>query len=34
MTSTQQMARDERVEFASFLEGLTPEQWNLSLIHI
>jgi len=27
MTSTQQMARDERVEFASFLEGLTPEQW-------
>ena len=28
MTSTQQMARDERVEFASFLEGLTPEQWN------
>jgi uncharacterized protein (TIGR03083 family) len=21
------MARDERVEFASFLEGLTPEQW-------
>ena len=28
MTSTQQMARDERVEFASFLEGLTPEQWD------
>jgi len=27
MTSTQQMARDERVEFASFLQGLTPEQW-------
>ena len=27
MTPTQQMARDERVEFASFLEGLTPEQW-------
>jgi uncharacterized protein (TIGR03083 family) len=22
------MARDERVEFASFLEGLTPEQWT------
>jgi uncharacterized protein (TIGR03083 family) len=21
------MARDERIEFASFLEGLTPEQW-------
>jgi uncharacterized protein (TIGR03083 family) len=28
MTSTQQMARDERVEFASFLEGLPPEQWE------
>ena len=28
MTSTQQMARDERVEFASFLEGLTPQQWD------
>jgi len=27
VTPTQQMARDERVEFASFLEGLTPEQW-------
>ena len=27
MTSTRQMARDERVEFASFLQGLTPEQW-------
>ena len=27
MTSTQQMALDERVEFAGFLEGLTPEQW-------
>lgn len=27
MTSTQQMARDERLEFASFLEGLSPEQW-------
>lgn len=22
------MARDERTEFATFLEGLTPEQWN------
>jgi len=28
VTSTQQMARDERVEFASFLEGLTPQQWD------
>jgi uncharacterized protein (TIGR03083 family) len=28
MTSTQQMARDERAEFASLLEGLTPEQWD------
>jgi uncharacterized protein (TIGR03083 family) len=28
VTSTQQMARDERVEFASFLESLTPEQWD------
>jgi uncharacterized protein (TIGR03083 family) len=28
MTSTQQMARDERTEFASFLEGLTPQQWD------
>jgi uncharacterized protein (TIGR03083 family) len=28
MTSTQQMARDERAEFASFLEGLTPQQWD------
>ena len=28
MTSTQQMARDEREEFASFLDGLTQEQWN------
>jgi hypothetical protein len=26
--STRQMAREERVEFASFLEGLTPEQWD------
>ena len=28
MTSTQRMARDERVEFAEFLEGLTAEQWD------
>jgi uncharacterized protein (TIGR03083 family) len=28
MMSTRQMAREERVEFASFLEGLTPEQWD------
>lgn len=28
MASTKQMARDEREEFASFLEGLTPQQWN------
>lgn len=28
MTSTQEMARDEREEFASFLDGLTPQQWN------
>jgi uncharacterized protein (TIGR03083 family) len=28
VTSTQQMARDERVEFASFLESLTPGQWD------
>jgi len=28
VTSTVQMARDEREEFASFLDGLTPEQWN------
>ena len=27
-TDTTQMARDERDEFAAFLEGLTPEQWN------
>jgi uncharacterized protein (TIGR03083 family) len=27
VTSTQQMARDERIEFASFLEGLTRDQW-------
>lgn len=28
MASTKQMARDEREEFASFLDGLTPQQWN------
>jgi uncharacterized protein (TIGR03083 family) len=28
MTSYLQMARDERVEFAEFLGGLTPEQWS------
>jgi uncharacterized protein (TIGR03083 family) len=28
VTSTQQMARDERAEFAAFLEGLTPQQWD------
>jgi uncharacterized protein (TIGR03083 family) len=28
MTSTQQMARDERAEFASFLAGLSPAQWD------
>ena len=28
LTPTQQMARDERIEFASFLEGLTPDQWE------
>lgn len=28
MTSTQQMARDEREEFALLLDGLTPEQWD------
>jgi uncharacterized protein (TIGR03083 family) len=28
MMSTRQMAREERVEFAEFLEGLTPEQWD------
>jgi uncharacterized protein (TIGR03083 family) len=27
-TDTTQMARDERDEFAAFLEGLTPAQWN------
>jgi len=28
MTSTKQMARDEREEFALLLDGLTPEQWD------
>jgi uncharacterized protein (TIGR03083 family) len=28
LTSTEQMARDERAEFADFLEGLTPQQWD------
>jgi len=28
MTSTMQMAHDEREEFASFLDALTPEQWG------
>ena len=28
LTPTQQMARDEREEFASFLDGLTPDQWE------
>jgi uncharacterized protein (TIGR03083 family) len=28
VTSTQQLARDERLEFASFLEGLTSQQWD------
>lgn len=28
MVPTTEMARDEREEFASFLDGLTPEQWN------
>lgn len=28
MASTVEMARDEREEFASFLHGLTQEQWN------
>ena len=28
MVTTTEMARDEREEFASFLDGLTPEQWN------
>jgi uncharacterized protein (TIGR03083 family) len=28
VTSTEQMARDERQDFAAFLEGLTSEQWD------
>jgi uncharacterized protein (TIGR03083 family) len=28
VTSTRQMARDERSELAAFLSGLTPEQWE------
>ena len=28
MTPTEQMARDEREGFASFLDGLTPQQWD------
>ena len=28
LVSTMEMARDEREEFASFLDGLTQEQWN------
>jgi uncharacterized protein (TIGR03083 family) len=28
MTSTMEMARAEREEFATLLEGLTPEQWD------
>jgi len=28
MTSTKEMARDEREGFASFLDGLTSQQWN------
>ena len=28
MTSTKEMARDEREAFASFLDGLTSRQWN------
>ncbi|MCT7660414.1 maleylpyruvate isomerase family mycothiol-dependent enzyme [Mycobacterium deserti] len=28
MTSTMQLARAEREEFASLLEGLTPQQWD------
>ena len=29
MVSTQELARDEREDFADFLEGLTPEQWEV-----
>jgi len=32
LTTTQQMARDERIEFASFLQGLSPEQWVSSTL--
>jgi uncharacterized protein (TIGR03083 family) len=28
VTSTKEMARDEREAFASLLDGLTPQQWN------
>jgi uncharacterized protein (TIGR03083 family) len=28
VTATEEMARDEREEFASFLDGLTPDQWG------
>jgi uncharacterized protein (TIGR03083 family) len=28
LASTAEMARDERERFASFLDGLTPQQWN------
>jgi uncharacterized protein (TIGR03083 family) len=28
VTSTQQMARDERDDFAALLQGLTPQQWG------
>jgi len=28
VTSTKEMALDEREAFASFLDGLTPQQWN------
>ena len=28
LVSTMEMARDEREGFASFLDGLTQEQWN------
>ena len=28
MVPTTEMARDEREQFASFLDGLTPEQWS------
>lgn len=28
MNTTMRLARDERAEFAGFLEGLTPQQWD------